>query len=257
MRHGLVEQACLSQGDRAVALPPLRGGVGLALALHAYLDGLVHLLRPGGLAHPTSCSLWPERLDVVGRGRSAARRVLADRLAARKDLPIDPVACRTLPEVKAFREALHIDASPALALLNHPRLAVRIAALTGLEFRQQWRPGQAELVLQFARRAPEPEACAAAVAALGNLDEQVLIEGLGEFMRDPRSRCGGLPRRRCSGIPSGAAPGCPLRFVTPWAMPPFRTTDRSPAPVSHWRPRPSPTSRHGPRRRDCLAYGRR
>lgn len=112
-------------------------------------------------------------------------RVLADRLSARKDLPTDPVLCRVLPEVRAFRESLQLDTSPALGLLNHPRLAVRVAALCALEFRQNWHPGQAEMVLQFARRAQEPEARAAALAALVYLDGQLLVEGLAEFLRDP------------------------------------------------------------------------
>jgi hypothetical protein len=112
-------------------------------------------------------------------------RMLAQRLATRKDWPADLAACRGLPEVKALREALHFDATPALALLHKPGPEVRVAALAALEFRKDWRPGQAEFVLQVAQTAPEPAVRAAAVMALGNLDERELVETLAEFLRDP------------------------------------------------------------------------
>lgn len=112
-------------------------------------------------------------------------RQLAARLAARRDWPADLMACRSLPEVKALREALHLDASPALELLANPQPAVRVAALAALEFRPGWRPGQPQVVLQLARRAPEPEVRAAAVSALANVEDRLLIEALAELLRDP------------------------------------------------------------------------
>ncbi len=111
-------------------------------------------------------------------------RLLANRLADRHDWPADLPACRSLPEVKALRAALHVDAAPALALLDHPRPAVRVAALAALEFRKEWRPGQAELVLQVAQRAEQPAVRAAAVAALGNVDDRILIETVAHFLHD-------------------------------------------------------------------------
>lgn len=119
-------------------------------------------------------------------GAAALRRanVLARRLANRHDWPDDLAACRMLPEVKAFRAALAYDPSPALALLPHPRPAVRVAALTALEFRKDWRPGQAELVLQVAQRAEQAEVRAAAVAALGNVEDRALLETLAQFLHD-------------------------------------------------------------------------
>src|SRR5262249_41767328 len=79
-------------------------------------------------------------------GAPALRRArqLASQLANRREWPADANACRALPEVKALREALHVDASPALALLKHPKAQVRLAALAALEFRQNWRRGQPE-----------------------------------------------------------------------------------------------------------------
>lgn len=119
-------------------------------------------------------------------GAPALRRanVLAQRLSDRKDWPSDLQACRFLPEVKAFRAALAVDAGPALALLQHPRPEVRVAALAALEFRKDWRPGQAELVLQLAQRAEQPVIRAASVAALGNVDDRSLVETLAQFLHD-------------------------------------------------------------------------
>jgi hypothetical protein len=120
-------------------------------------------------------------------GAPALRRAryLARRLAARRDWPADLMNCRLLPEVKALRDALHIDASPALALLAHPRPEVRVGALAALEFRQNWRHGQPDIILQYAQRAQEPEVRAAAINALGNLESRLIVEGLAEFLRDP------------------------------------------------------------------------
>ncbi|MEI7684784.1 MAG: hypothetical protein WCL32_07130 [Planctomycetota bacterium] len=119
-------------------------------------------------------------------GAPALRRanLLADRLRARREWPSDLSACRTLPEVKALRAALGTDASPALALLNEARPEVRVAALAALEFRKEWRPGQAELVLQVGQRAEQAAVRAAAVCALGNLEARSLVEMLGQFLLD-------------------------------------------------------------------------
>jgi hypothetical protein len=127
------------------------------------------------------------QLTLVESGATAIRRArnLSDRVSSRKDWPADLNACRVLPEVKAFRAALSIDASPALALLRHPRLEVRVAALAALEFRRDWRPGQAELVLQTAQRAEQPAVRAAAVAALACVDDRTLVEALAQFLHDP------------------------------------------------------------------------
>ena len=123
---------------------------------------------------------------LVDSGAPALRRanVLAQRLTRRKDWPADLAVCRALPEVKALRAALAQDEAPALALLNHPRPQVRVAALAALEFRKSWRPGQAEMVLHVAKNADEPAVRAAAATALGNLDDLYLIESVAEFMRD-------------------------------------------------------------------------
>jgi hypothetical protein len=120
-------------------------------------------------------------------GAPAIRRArgLARRLAERRDWPADLNACRGLPEVKALRGALGVEAAPALVLLQDPRLEVRVAALAALEFRKEWKPGQAELVLQVALRAEQPAVRAAAVSALANVEDRALVERLAEFLHDP------------------------------------------------------------------------
>jgi hypothetical protein len=123
---------------------------------------------------------------LSGSGLTAVRqaRLLGQRLAERKEWPEDLAACRSLPEVKALREAVHPEAAPALALLHHPRPQVRLVALAALEFRKSWRPGQAELILQLAKQEPVPAVRAAAVSALANLDDRRLVEALVPFLYD-------------------------------------------------------------------------
>lgn len=123
---------------------------------------------------------------LMESGAPAIRRArhLAYRLAHRRDWPEQLHDCRRLPEVKALREAVHLDASPALALLSNPRPEVRVAALAALEFRQNWQPGQPLIVLQLAQHAVEPEVRAAAINALANVNERMLIEALAEFLHD-------------------------------------------------------------------------
>lgn len=148
--------------------------------------------RQDWYAHLTHAILLIVPLVVFGfnalceSGAPQVRRanILAQRLAQRQEWPSDLAACRTLPEVKAFRAALGFDAAPALSLLEHPRVEVRVAALAALEFRKEWRPGQAEMVLQIAQRAEQPALRAAAVTALANLEERSLVEMLAQFLHD-------------------------------------------------------------------------
>ena len=123
---------------------------------------------------------------LVDSGAPERRRaqLLAKRLADRKDWPADLANCRGLAEVKALREALHLDATPALQLLGHPRPQVRIAALAALEFRKYWRSGQPQMVVQLAQQSPEPIVRAAAMSALANVDDRVLVEQLAEYLQD-------------------------------------------------------------------------
>jgi hypothetical protein len=146
-------------------------------------DWYIHLAKSVLLVVPLLC-FSVQMLTESGAPALRRARVLADRLAGRRDWPADLIACRALPEVKALREAVQRDATPALALLSNPRPEVQVAALAALEFRKDWGPGQAEMVLLVAQQAGEPAVRAAAVAALGNVDDRALIEALAEFLRD-------------------------------------------------------------------------
>src|SRR5262249_44505099 len=115
----------------------------LVLGTAGFHDPFLHvaqavlLVIPLGF-FPAQC-LRDSRAPALRRARQLARR-----LAARAEWPADLLAdCRALPEVKALREALHIDATPALELLSNPRPPVRVAALTALEYRAHWHHGQA------------------------------------------------------------------------------------------------------------------
>ncbi len=147
-------------------------------------DWFAHLVQAVLLVVPLAYFAL-QTLRDIGAPALRRARILAQRIASRKDWPTDLEACKSLPEVKALREALHIDAAPALGLLSHPRPQVQLAALAALDFRKHWRQGQAEVVLELAIRAEEPAVRAAALSALANLEDRCLIESLAEFLRDP------------------------------------------------------------------------
>jgi len=154
------------------------------LATRGLQDWYFHLARAALLVVPLGFFAWQCLRDS---GALIMRRAqqLADRLSKRLDWPADLQACRALPEVKAFRGALQVDASPALNLLMHPRLEVRIAALASMEYRQSWQVGQPEMLLHIAQHTTEPEIKIGVVQALANLEDRLLIEPLSELMCDP------------------------------------------------------------------------
>ena len=159
----------------------------IALAWLCWGDGmddwLTHLTRAILLLVPLLVFGY-QTLAESGAPELRRARILAQRLAERKDWPAELAQCRTIPEVKALRAALTVDAAPALALLAHARVEVRVAALAALEFRKHWQPGQAELVLTAAQQSEHPAVRAAAVAALGNIDDRTLVETLAQFLHD-------------------------------------------------------------------------
>jgi len=132
---------------------------------------------------PLTLFLAQEFLFVAGGGARRAR-ALVRRLAVKADWPRDLAACKTLPEVKALREALHDDAEPVFVLLMNPKPQVRIAALAALEFRPAWKKGQAETVLQAAKFAVEPPVRSTALMALANVEETHLLSAIANYMRD-------------------------------------------------------------------------
>jgi hypothetical protein len=195
--------------------PGWQGPADLAVIV-LYVTGFSYLIGAGPgpddwYGHVALAVLLVVPLGCFGRrilhesGAPALRqaRVAATRLARRTEWPDDLAECRNLPEVVALRDALHIDASPALALLNDPRPQVRVGALAALEYRQRWRPGQPDLVLQMARNSPEPEIRAAAVRALANLADRELVEGVSEFLYDPSGRVRRAAGEALLGDPEG------------------------------------------------------
>ena len=182
---GLLTQAFWRQSVGSAVI--LLYGIAFAwlfLATSDRTDWYLHLAQALFLVIPLGFFAIQTLYDI---GAPALRRarLLAQRLADRREWPADLDACRTLPEVKALREALHLDAAPALALLHHARPQVQIAALAALDFRKHWRPGQAEVVLQVVLRAETPAVRAAALSALANIEDRTLVESLAEFLRDP------------------------------------------------------------------------
>jgi hypothetical protein len=131
------------------------------------------------------CIFARQTLYSTGAATQRRARDLAARLASRTKWPKDLAECRTWPEVKAFREALYLDATPALKLLEHARHEVHFAALVALEFHKNWRAGQAERVLKAAADADEPEVRAAAVLATANVEDRFLVENVANYLADP------------------------------------------------------------------------
>jgi HEAT repeat protein len=147
-------------------------------------DWFAHLAQALLLVVPlVYCAL--QNLKESGAPALRRGRQLAKQLRQRRDWPEKLQDCRLLPEVQALREAVHGEAAPALALLADPRPQVCVAALAALEFRQKWRPGQPQVVLQLAQRAVEPEVRAAAINALANVEDRTLVEGVAELLHDP------------------------------------------------------------------------
>jgi HEAT repeat protein len=110
---------------------------------------------------------------------------LARRLAERTEWPSAASDYRGLPEVKALREATHADPAAALALLEHPRPEVRLAALAAIEFRKVWEPEHASAILRVVTNATEAEVRAAAIHTLGNVEERPILEVLIGGLTDP------------------------------------------------------------------------
>jgi hypothetical protein len=126
-------------------------------------------------------------LQQTGATSLREAREIGRRLAARTEWPEDLDACRHVPEVKALREALRDEAAPAMQLLTDQPPAVRIAALAALEYRRVWRRGQPDLILEIAKSDPQAEIRAAALLALGGVNQRLIVEEMANSLRDPSS----------------------------------------------------------------------
>jgi hypothetical protein len=125
--------------------------------------------------------------DLTRTGAEPLRRAnkWCGRLLGRRHWPLQLGDCRTLPEVAALREAALDEARPVLALLSDSRPEIQCAALGALEYRPQWQPGEAELVLKTARESAEPAVRVAAAYAMAGVETAEVVAGLAEFLRDP------------------------------------------------------------------------
>jgi hypothetical protein len=125
--------------------------------------------------------------DLIRTGAEPLRRAnwWMRRITSRKEWPIQLADCRTAIEAQGLRDAIREEAGPALSLLSDSRPEVQTAALGALEYRSNWRPGEAELVLKFGRENREPAVRVAAVYALACVDTPELVSGVAGFLRDP------------------------------------------------------------------------
>src|SRR5262245_10037288 len=146
-------------------------------------DEFAHLAQ--GILILTPLALFA-LMVLASTGATELRRAhnLARRLRDRTRWPESPGAVRTLPDVLALRAASAPDAGPVLPLLLRPSPQVRLAALSALEGRRLWRPGQAEFVAHVAQQAAEPEVRAAALAALSRASDRMLVEGMTAHLHD-------------------------------------------------------------------------
>jgi hypothetical protein len=171
-------------GSALTGVPAAVGFVFLWLARLAPSDPVGHVAL--GLLILVPMSLFAG-YALIATGAPSLRRAqrLTRRLASRKDLPLDIIACRQLPEMKELRESLRNEAAPALSLLVSDRPAVRLVALVALEYRRHWRVGEPNVILTIARSDPQPEVRAAAVLALAGVQQRLVLEEMAECLRDP------------------------------------------------------------------------
>lgn len=116
--------------------------------------------------------------------RRQARRHCA-RIRSRLDWPADPTQIQRLPEVRALRDAVADDASPAFGLFNDARTEVRIAAFAALEGRKDWRPAEIAVVLHKMHQMTDPAVRAVAISALAQATEPSTVIELAKYLRDP------------------------------------------------------------------------
>jgi HEAT repeat protein len=173
--------------DLAVMILYVTGICWLIGAAQGIEDWYIHVAQAVLLVVPLACYA-AKFLRESGAPALRQARILADRLARRRDWPAELSDCRLLPEVAALRAALQLDASPALRLMLIPRPQVQVVALAALEGRGAWRRGQVEPLLQMARQAAEPEIRVGVVRALANVNERELVEELSEFLCDSSRR---------------------------------------------------------------------
>src|SRR5262249_7461879 len=152
-------------------------GLDLRDAFSFYAQGATALLAVGLFAGYA--------LRATGAPGLRRAKMIALELANRSRWPDTLDECRHIPEVKALREALRDEAAPAMYLLNGYPPTVRIAVPAARGFRRNWRRGEPDLVLEIAKGDPQPEIRAAALLALGGVNQRLIVEEMVNSLRDP------------------------------------------------------------------------
>ena len=110
-------------------------------------------------------------------------RHVAQQILSKTDWPADLQACKDLPIVQEFREAIRFDATAAIQLLENPKPQVRACALAAIDSRRFWRAGQVERVIALLHKETQPELQAAALRALIHTHEIRLLEAVAEKLK--------------------------------------------------------------------------
>ena len=141
-----------------------------------------NLLLAASLLMPVG--LFVRREVALTRGNTRRAKFLIRQLLARPSWPATYSQYRECPLIRLLREGLRENAAPALPLLAHDDVRVKVAALTALEFQPTWRIGQAEAVFQCANFSGEAAVRAAACLALACVVKNRHVQSLVVFMRD-------------------------------------------------------------------------
>lgn len=140
------------------------------------------------------CVFMYRELTATGGNIRRARFILKSVLQ-REEWPERYEDIRQIPEIRALREALRENPSPALAFLNHPSPKLQAVVLTALEFQPSWRKDQADAVIQRANFTDEPLVRTAAVMALACVTKSRHLACVVPFLTDASPEV-----RRAAGI---------------------------------------------------------
>lgn len=172
-------------------LPPL-AGLAVCLSAAGWLWVATYTrptplsrLGTGGLLLAAAGLLAAHDLRRTGAEPRRRTRAAAAAVQARRWWPTTAAEVAAVPEARRLRQAAAAEPGPVFPLLNDARPEVRTAAFAALTARDRWRPTEAAAVLAAAHATVEPGVRAAAVTALGAVDDPAAAAGLTGFFRDP------------------------------------------------------------------------
>ena len=164
---------------------PVLGWLLIYLSDPSTTRSLGHLLS-GALLGVMSATMLVQELVRCNNARTRRARTLITGLMARTDWPVQLSDSIHVSEVHALKICLREDPSPAFVMLIQPNNHVRYVALLAMQDRAHWMRKHAQVVLEVARQVREPVVRAAAVSALGSSRDPRIIDGVSEFVIDPR-----------------------------------------------------------------------